>query len=78
MMKINESPATVVTKQFRDNLNENVPFQFISNHDNYWLLYWMVYVWERSERGGVTEGGKKWMRYYSATGTVQRGTPRRY
>jgi hypothetical protein len=31
-MKINESPATVVTKQFRDNLNENVPFQFISNH----------------------------------------------
>jgi len=28
MMKINESPATVVTKQFRDNLNENVPFQF--------------------------------------------------
>jgi len=27
MMKINESSAAVVTKQFRDNLNENVPFQ---------------------------------------------------
>jgi uncharacterized protein with PQ loop repeat len=44
-MNINESPAAVVTKQFRDKLNENVPFQFqimTTTGTGYWMVY--VYV----------------------------------
>ena len=58
MMKINESPATVVvTKQFRDNLNENVPFQFqiIFNY-RYWMVYVIKNIYEVYRNKAFLEG----------------------